>query len=580
MEKITSFADFGLSPEILKAVEEKGYIVPSEIQAQIIPVFLSGERDIVGQAQTGSGKTAAFALPIIENLDIRDRKTQAIVLAPTRELAIQVAREIESFGKYKNFTTALVYGGQFISKELRVLEGGAQIVIGTPGRVRDHLKRGSIKLDSLKYFVLDEADEMLNIGFKEEVEEILATTPKEKRVLLFSATMPPQILRMAETYMGDYDLVKIEKKQEKMGKIEQGYYDVRPSDKLKLLTLLIEMNPEMYGIIFCQRKIDCDEVSAYLMGHDIKAEAMHSDIDQKKREAILKRLRERKIQFLVATDVAARGIDVQDLSHVINFSLPENAETYTHRVGRTGRAGKDGTAINFVTRMEQRKLFFIERLMKQPIKKLPIPAAEEVKKYKRALFLKEVEEKINNGFEGEITTLTKELTEKYDTEKLISYLLEKSLPKKFFEGVDMSKSEFRERSFERGERPEWGFTLRTRDGKEKTFWAGRDSSRERNFERGERDSTRESFRSRENTPKGETMRLFVARGKKDRLFPKDILSMIEQDAWVSLKYVKKVEIYDSFSYLDVKWDDGEEITKTYKRKNNAKPLIVQAKRRG
>ena len=299
MQNITSFADFWLSPEILKAVEEKGYIVPSEIQAQIIPLFLSAERDIVWQAQTGSGKTASFGLPIIEKLDTRDRKTQAIVLAPTRELAIQVAREIESFGKYKNFTTALVYWGQFISKELRVLESGAQIVIGTPGRVRDHLKRGSIKLDSLKYFVLDEADEMLNIGFKEEVEEILATTPKDKRVLLFSATMPSQILRMAETYMGKYDLVKIEKKQEKMWKIEQGYYDVRPSDKLKLLTILIEMNPDMYGIIFCQRKIDCDEVAAYLMGHDIKAEAMHSDIDQKKREAILKRLRERKIQFLV-----------------------------------------------------------------------------------------------------------------------------------------------------------------------------------------------------------------------------------------------------------------------------------------
>jgi ATP-dependent RNA helicase DeaD len=582
MTHITSFADFGLSPELNKAIEEKGYIVPSDIQAQVIPLFLSWERDIIGQAQTGSGKTASFALPIIEKLDIKDRKTQAIVLAPTRELAIQVAREFESFGKYKNFTVALVYGGQFISKEMRVLESGAQVVIGTPGRVRDHLKRGSIKLDSLRYFVLDEADEMLNIGFKEEVEEILATTPKEKRVLLFSATMPPQILRIAQTYMGQYDLVKMEKKQESMGKIEQGYYDVRPSDKLKLLTILIEMNPDMYGIIFCQRKIDCDEVAAYLMGHDIKAEAMHSDIDQKKREAILKRLRERKIQFLVATDVAARGIDIQDLSHVINFSLPENAETYTHRVGRTGRAGKDGIAINFVTRMEQRKLFYIEKLMKQPIKKLPIPAAEEVKKLKKDLFLKSLDEKISHGVEGEIAHLARELTEKYEAEKLIAYLLDKSLPKKFFEATEISKHDSREGygrdSWSRdwgsrsssSERPAGGFTLRTRDGAEKTFGAGRESSsRDTSYPR------RESSRG-----DSETMRLFVARGKKDRLFPKDVLGMIEADCELSLNYVKKVEIYDSFSYLDVNRKDGDIITQTYKKKNRIKPLIVEAKRKG
>lgn len=241
------------------------------------------------------------------------------------------------------------------------------------------------------------------------------------------------------------------------------------------------MNPDMYGIIFCQRKIDCDEVAAYLMGHDIKAEAMHSDIDQKKREAILKRLRERKIQFLVATDVAARGIDIQDLSHVINYSLPENAETYTHRVGRTGRAGKDGIAINFVTRMEQRKLFFIEKLMKQPIKKLPIPAAEEVKKLKKELFIKALDEKISHGVEGEIANLARELTEKYEAEKLIAYLLDKSLPKKFFEATDMSRNEYRESSYSRdggsrewsprssNERPAGGFTLKTRDGQEKIF---------------------------------------------------------------------------------------------------------------
>jgi len=367
--KKTTFADLGLSDTLLAAIAKKGYEYPSEIQAGVIPLLLNGDKDIIGQAQTGTGKTASFGLPLLSRLDMKKSGVQAMILAPTRELAIQVANEIQSFAE-RGVKITLLYGGQNISEERRALRNGPHIVVGTPGRVKDHLiTKRTLDLSTIDYFILDEADEMLNIGFREEIEEILQHTPDNKKTLLFSATMPREILMLAKKYMHSYDEVKIASKTTISDRISQIYYEVSPRNKFEALSRVVDMTEDFYGIIFCKTKMDVDDVTSKLVGRGIRAEGIHGDIEQKNREKVLARFKSKKCTILVATDVAARGIDVQDLSHVVNYSLPDNAEVYTHRIGRTGRAGKTGHAINFVARSDTRKLFGIERMLKQKMTK-------------------------------------------------------------------------------------------------------------------------------------------------------------------------------------------------------------------
>jgi ATP-dependent RNA helicase DeaD len=335
VENKVKFSDLGLSKKMLEAISKKGYEYPSPVQAGVIPLLLNGDKDIIGQAQTGTGKTASFGIPLLERLDKNAKGVQALILAPTRELAIQVAEEIKSFA-VDGVNIQLLYGGQNVRDELSGLRRGPQIVVGTPGRVKDHLiKRKTLKLDNMNYFILDEADEMLNIGFKEEIEEIMEHTPEEKKVLLFSATMPRSIQDIVHKYIKDHDKVTIKREEKTNKNITQVCYKVNESDKFEALCRVIEVEFDFYGIIFCRTKAGVDEVASQLMNRGYKVEGIHGDIDQSMREKTLARFKNKSISILVATDVAARGIDVNNLTHVVNYSLPDNAETYTHRIGRT-----------------------------------------------------------------------------------------------------------------------------------------------------------------------------------------------------------------------------------------------------
>jgi ATP-dependent RNA helicase DeaD len=346
---MATFESLGLSDKTLKILERKGFEEPTPIQEKTIPAILEGEKDIVGQAQTGTGKTAAFGLPIIELIPEKSKAVQALVLTPTRELAIQVAEEINSLKGKKKLSIVPIYGGQSIELQLRSLRKGIDIVVGTPGRILDHLRRRTLKLQNISFLVLDEADEMLNMGFLEDVREIMDNTGPEKRTMLFSATMPREILQIAKKYMGEYDVMKVTKGQLTVSLTDQIYFEVSSADRFEALCRIIDIEEEFYGLVFCRTKIDVDTIANRLIERGYDADALHGDMSQGQREKILNKFKKHLLNVLVATDVAARGIDVQDLTHVINYSLPQDPESYVHRIGRTGRAGKEGNAITFIT---------------------------------------------------------------------------------------------------------------------------------------------------------------------------------------------------------------------------------------
>ena len=422
---VLEFTDLGLSSELLKAVEKKGFTEPSLVQAGIIPLLLNGEKDIIGQSQTGTGKTASFALPLLQKLDNFEKKTQAIILAPTRELAIQVAKEIESFSVdiENSPTVAVVYGGNHMREEIKVLNNFPNIVVGTPGRMQHHIRNGNLKLDDVKYFVLDEADEMLNFGFRDEIVDILNMTPSQRRVLLFSATMPQAIMNIVKNYMKEYDMVKVKAEETTNKNISQEYYVLRDTDKFEALRQIIESNEKFYAIVFCRTKLQTDIVARNLINKRLNAEALHGDIDQEKREKILGRFRKGETTILVATDVAARGIDVIDLNFVINYNLPENHEIYTHRVGRTGRAGKMGHAITFVNGSEVNSLKFFEKKLGVEIEKGILPAPEEIVEKKKQHLISRITNIIKNKDKTGLEDLANLLLKEGTPEEVISALL-------------------------------------------------------------------------------------------------------------------------------------------------------------
>lgn len=387
-----TFADLGLSVQTIKAIERKGFTQPTGIQATCIPLLLKDQVDVIGQAQTGTGKTAAFGLPILELVEERMNAVQALILAPTRELALQNAEEILSLKGERNLEIAAVYGGAAIVNQLRQLKKGVHVVVGTPGRILDHLRRGSLVLDRLKFLVLDEADEMLDMGFLEEIEAIMAQAPKEKRTLCFSATMPDPIRRLAERYMDKPQVVRIADETLTTDLTRQLFVEIRESDKLEALTRFIDIEELFYGIVFCRTKLQCDEVGQKLVARGYNAEALHGDLSQKQRESILNRMRARQLAIIVATDVAAREIDISDLTHVINYNLPEDPEAYVHRIGRTGRAGKQGVAITFVAQREFKRLQFIRRVTQSDIQRTTVPPIDAIIAAKR----KQIVERLKN----------------------------------------------------------------------------------------------------------------------------------------------------------------------------------------
>lgn len=406
MEDSITFEDLGLDEKTLAAVARKGFETPSPIQALAIPRLLNGDANVIARARTGTGKTAAFGLPIVQELRESRDITQALVLEPTRELAMQTCAELQSFTEGGYPRTCVLYGGGSYNTQIRELKRGSEIVVGTPGRVQDHLERGTLDISKIKYFILDEGDEMLDMGFIDDIEHIFEQANPDARILLFSATMPAPILKIAAKFMGEYEIVEEEGVVEEPLLIDQKYWVVRESDKVEALVRLIDSNPNFYGLVFTQTKNDADTVSKRLdeKGYDVAA--LHGDIPQSQREKILARFRSKKTRVLVATDVAARGIDISGLSHVVNYSLPFDATTYVHRIGRTGRAGSSGFAVTFVTPGETRKLNFLKarvaRASKGDLNEGEVPSVKNVLKVKQAALFDELKKSLGLKKEIEI----------------------------------------------------------------------------------------------------------------------------------------------------------------------------------
>ncbi len=391
------FTELGLSPELLKAIDKVGYEEASPIQSAAIPVLMTGV-DVVGQSQTGSGKTAAFGIPAIEKVDGDLKAPQVLILCPTRELAVQVAEEIARLAAFKRGVRELpIYGGQSYERQFRGLQNGAQIIIGTPGRVMDHLDRKSLKLNSLKMIILDEADRMLDMGFVDDIRTILKQAPVERQTVFFSATLPKPIQDLIRTFTKNPTSVKIESKELTVPQIEQVYYEVDRRSKLEVLCRLIDLQDIKFGIIFCATKMMCDELTDHLIARGYSADKLHGDISQTFRERVMNKFRKHAIEFLVATDVAARGLDVDDIEVVFNYDLPHDGEDYVHRIGRTGRAGRAGRAITFVAGREVYKLQNIQRFTKSQIRREKIPSADEVEVKRVNVFFDTLRETLEGG---------------------------------------------------------------------------------------------------------------------------------------------------------------------------------------
>lgn len=525
-----TFRDLGIREDILEAIEKKGYQNPSPIQERVIPVFLTGDKDIIWQAQTWTWKTASFGIPLLQLIDSKAKTTKAIILCPTRELAIQVSDEINSFSPNNKISTLLLYGGNPIRDEIRELKNKPNIIIWTPWRVIDHLNKWRLHLEDLEYFVLDEADEMLNIWFREEIEEIMKSTPKNKKTLLFSATMPKAIMDIVKNYMQDYDLISVKAENMTNTNIDQKYFEVRRESKFDALTRIIELQENFYAIIFCKTKLDVDELASRLMNSWYLAEWIHWDIEQKMREKILARFKSKKTKILVATDVAARWIDVNDVTHVVNYSLPENPEIYTHRIWRTARAGKTWTAITFISNSERRRIFFFENVIKAKIKREVLPSISEVIEAKKWNLVENVKSLIEEKDCRDYIDLSRELLEiENDAEMIISALI-----KKFY------WNQLKEENY-----AEIKQDFRTERSSKSSSWE---------------------------------IRLFVAKWRKSWISnPWDLLNFLWTEAWISMKNAGKIEIFNDFSYINVPEYEAEIILQVFKQQNKRKPVVVKAK---
>lgn len=423
MDNLTDFKDLGLSEQMLRAVSTKGFETPTAIQRLTIPRLLDGTNDLIAQSQTGTGKTAAFGLPIMQQIEPHCGHIAALVLVPTRELALQVSQELLSYNSEKMLSIASIYGGASMSEQLRRIGRGIDIVVGTPGRILDHLRRGTIDLSQVRFMVLDEADEMLNMGFVEDVEEILSKVNERRRVMLFSATMPERIVKLSHGYMRETEILRVESQQITTDLTDQIYFEVRESDKLDALTRIIDITSDFYGIVFSRTKVGVDELTARLTERGYAVEGLHGDVSQAQREKILKRFRDRGINILVATDVAARGIDIANLTHVINYSLPQDSESYVHRIGRTGRAGNQGTAVTFISPGEFRQFGYLKKDIKVDIKQEQLPSPQDIVAIKRNKIKNDLQEIIENGNVGDYSDITNEILSAYTPEQAFGALL-------------------------------------------------------------------------------------------------------------------------------------------------------------
>jgi ATP-dependent RNA helicase DeaD len=416
---LKTFAEFGLEPKVLQAVTEMGFEESTPIQAKAIPIAMKGA-DLIGQAQTGTGKTAAFGIPLISKIPPEEDRIVALVMTPTRELAIQVADELGKLARYKGIRTLPIYGGQDIGRQIRALKKKPQIIIGTPGRLLDHINRKTIRLDDVKTVVLDEADEMLDMGFMEDITTILGLVPEERQTMLFSATMPPNIQKLAQQFLRNPEHVSVIPKNITAPSIEQTYIEVHEREKFEALSRLLDMESPDLAIVFGRTKRRVDELSEALQKRGYSADGLHGDLSQNQRDTVMRKFRDGSIDVLVATDVAARGLDVSGVTHVINFDLPQDPESYVHRIGRTGRAGKEGIAYTFVTPREIDHLHFIERVTRQRIARRPLPSLAEAIEGKQRVTAERLIEIIQQDDFTEYKGIAIQLLEQYDSVHLVA----------------------------------------------------------------------------------------------------------------------------------------------------------------
>ena len=521
-----SFEQLGLSESTLKAITELGYEEPTSIQARTISRMLEGA-DVIAQAQTGTGKTAAFALPIIEKLQPERRAPQALVLTPTRELAVQVAEAFHSYGKYHHVSILPVYGGQPIERQLRALDRGVQVVVGTPGRLLDHIRRGTLALDRVRTVVLDEADEMLDMGFIEDIEAILSETPQERQTALFSATMPNPIVELARRYMRNPERVTVPAEHMTVPQVRQVYYEVGGRDKFEVLARVLDFEAPTSAIIFCRTKSEVDALGERLIARAFPAETLHGDLSQVQRDRVMNRFRTGQVELLVATDVAARGLDIELVSHVINFDMPLDPEIYVHRIGRTGRAGRSGVAITLVTPRERRLLHYIERITGAPIQRVRLPTIADVMARRRESFKETLRETIaGDGLEPYLI-MAEELGEEYSPTDLAAAAFKLLLGESPAETEDKLAEQEREED--------------ERDGR-----ARRRSRRDFGPERG-------------------MARLYIDVGRDDGVRPADIVGAIANEAGIPGRAIGVIELFEHFSFVEVPSNQSERVLRALKR---------------
>ena len=527
---VTAFDQLTLNKSLLKALDDVGYETPSPIQAQTIPLLLEG-KDIIGQAQTGTGKTAAFALPLISNLDLKQKDPQVLVLAPTRELAIQVAEAFQKYAKHmKGFHVLPVYGGQDYRGQIHALKRGVHVVVGTPGRVMDHMRRGTLKLTKLSTLVLDEADEMLRMGFIDDVEWILEQTPKNRQIALFSATMPQQIRRIATKYLNKPEQITIKSKTATVDTIRQRFWPVSGMHKLDALTRILEAETFDAMLIFVRTKTSTVELAEKLEARGYSSAPLNGDIQQKQRERTIDQIKKGKLDILVATDVAARGLDVQRISHVVNYDVPYDTETYVHRIGRTGRAGRKGDAILFVAPREKRMLSAIERATRQKIEIMELPSTELINDKRIASF----KQKITDTLANEDLALFTQLIEQYQQEH--------NVPTEEIAAALARLSQGKTPLLLQNKPHSTGNKKRARDD-----WDRDDGSRRNKKPRKERERS-----SRKEASLEEGMERYrIEVGHAHEVMPGNIVGAIANEADIDSKFIGRIDIYDDYSLVDL-----------------------------
>lgn len=504
------FDELNIDERILRAIEDMGFEETSPIQTQAIPAVCDGI-DVVGQAQTGTGKTAAYTIPMLMKIDPQIKKPQAIVLCPTRELAVQVAEEIRKLAKYMSDIKVLpVYGGQEIVRQIKSLKTGVQIIVGTPGRVMDHMRRKTVKFDNINMVILDEADEMLDMGFREDMETILTETPEDRQTVMFSATMPKAIMDIARNFQKDARIIKVVRKELTVSNIEQFYYEVRHKNKTEVLCRLIDIYNPRLSVVFCNTKRQVDELISELKGRGYFADGIHGDMKQQQRDRVMDDFRSGKVDILIATDVAARGIDVDDVDMVFNYDIPQDEEYYVHRIGRTGRAGRSGMALSFISGKEVYKLKDIERYCKTKILAKPVPSLDDVKNTKLDNMFDKIRQTIE---EGGLTDMVNLVEEHVNQEEYTSMDMAAALLKMLI-----------------------GDTLDREDEVEEFhFDTDKDDSR--------------------------MVRLFINIGKKDKIKPANILGAIAGESGMPGKLVGAIDMMDNYTFVDVPAIHAEKILK-------------------